>query len=366
MDSSRQGIRYPCADAGGSLVWASQLAPESRPDAMSCVGCGAAVTLRAGARRRPHFAHRPGMPGCTGSETVLHATAIRLLREVLEARMGASRPYKIASHCPRCAAFRDGDLARWRGGSVHVDRVLTNGFRPDVVVLDAGDKPRFVIEVIVTHEPDHHALDIYARRGLPVVCVWPTWENLELISDGLPAEHCRTLPRPQHGFHATINPPCAHPRHSIPGEVGCPQCAAPARRLGFEVAHIRCYKCPESVAVLDVVDHSRADLSVLAASDPALEGIRGPALTSGVVLSRDFSNTVHREYLMHHCGGCGAKAGDNFAYGSETTRVSTREPMRFWLRCSGGHWCFERERTWPPGEALRLDGIKGPRWGRRC
>ena len=47
-----------------------------------CPACGETVRLRAGAIRRPHFAHRPSEQ-CS-KETILHQTAKRLIQQVVQ------------------------------------------------------------------------------------------------------------------------------------------------------------------------------------------------------------------------------------------------------------------------------------------
>lgn len=72
-------VRYPVADQAGELAWATGLAvADTRPSGLACVGCGEPVGLRAGAKNRPHFAHAADA-ACSGGETTLHETTIRVL-----------------------------------------------------------------------------------------------------------------------------------------------------------------------------------------------------------------------------------------------------------------------------------------------
>lgn len=216
------GISHPVALVGGKVAWAEQLAAAGeRPSDAVCAGCGERVVLRAGKTNRPHFAHKSGV-GCTAVETALHAVTIQILRERIEEGMSGGRPFPLGVRCDDRAAHRIGNLARHAGGSVHVDRVLDEGIRPDLVIRSASGKPVFVVEVIVTHAPEEPASALYRRLGLPAVLIWPTWEFVAELRDGLPVRFNR---RSGTGRYELVGLTCSFPRH--PADLGkCGDCGA--------------------------------------------------------------------------------------------------------------------------------------------
>lgn len=364
------GIKYPCAELDGELVWAADLKEQGeRPAGLTCVGCNAAVGLRAGKQVRPHFAHRSRADACSAGETVLHSTAVRVMAAAIRSAMSGHRQYPILVRCTRCDTERPGDLARWAGGSVAVDRVFRDGVRPDLLILDGSNQPRFVVEVIVSHAPEEQSLSVYRSAGLPVITVWPTWETIIRLRDGLGADDYRRIEwlrsaYREVGIYSIVDPPCNHPRHSHEGLVSCQTCDNSARLMGIELAQVTCWKCHRLVPVLDVVDHSGSSLRSFAASDASVVGLGQISRSLGVDLRMDHSRTASTDYLMHHCRHCGAKQGDFFCYGSEAPTVSPGAPIRYFTACPDGHWIKTGERSWdgwPPQR--RVPKATGDLWG---
>ena len=146
-------LSYPLAELDGETVWAADLATNAeRPTGLTCIGCRGAMSLRAGERRRAHFAHRSGAT-CVAGETALHALAIRALADGLVRQSLRGDPYPMAIMCDDCDAGRMADLAREPGLSVDVNRAVSPEARPDLLVRSSSGEPLFVIEVIVTHAP---------------------------------------------------------------------------------------------------------------------------------------------------------------------------------------------------------------------
>lgn len=352
-------VKVPVADLDGSLVWAPDAAEaQERPTAMTCVGCGGPVVLRAGARNRPHFAHKADA-ACGAGETALHRTAIRVLAEVIGAAACAGRPFPLGVCCGRCQASRTGDLARHRGCTIVCDKVLADGFRPDLLIASPADRPRTVIEVVVTHPPDDGAMAVYARLGLPVVLVWPTWETLHLLRTGLDAGHRRTKTNPD-GLYDVVNYPCPFPRHVEDlGPAACPKCPAPALRATVEVARSTCYRCKRTVGILDIVDHSGEALRVIAAGCEDLVGTAEATKHLPVKLRSANSQAAGGRYLAHHCPN-GHLQGDNFVYDSEG-ELDLDSPVRHVIVCEAGHWTKAADpKRWPSGtKATRIRPVVG-------
>jgi hypothetical protein len=135
--------------------------PKQDRNLARCPACLAPVTLRDGARRVPHAAHRPGTgEGCpaTVGESALHLnTKIALGHELQamadRARDGSKLPsLEIALSC---LADADCPVPTWRRWSVTWDHVeiecRVGEHRPDIVLSLAGQTVG-AIEVLVTHE----------------------------------------------------------------------------------------------------------------------------------------------------------------------------------------------------------------------
>lgn len=179
------GVAYPVATDGARLVWARDLAAANeRPPGLRCVSCAGRFVLRVGSRR-PHFAHH-GASTCA-RETALHVTTIAALREALEHGMRDATPVPVRLWCEVCREARIGNLAKHTGGSVDVNKALSEA-RPDLLVRDAQGRARFVVEVIVTHEPEPAAMAVFERARLPVVRLWPMWDVIEDLRGGLVGE----------------------------------------------------------------------------------------------------------------------------------------------------------------------------------
>lgn len=339
-----RSVQYPVADRAGELVWADQLAVAGqRPEDLACVSCAAPVRLRAGERNRPHFAHHH-TDACTAPETVLHATTMRVLRDGILAASAAGDRYSLDVSCERCGIEAEGNLARHTDCTIDMDKAFVDGIRPDLLIRGGADNaPRYVIEVVVTHAPEPAALVAYAKHGLPVVIVWPTWETLPQIRDGLTAPHRRHSGR---GIFDVIDA-CRSSRHHEPGTPPCAQCTRPSRAVSVEIAAIECYRCHRNVRVLDIVNCSNQFLRTIAAICPDLRNVKPIAADRNVALSWSRSQTAGGSYLMHHCA-CGAKQGDNFLYASGA-KTDTTEPGWAWHVCERGHWNLDRRIAWLAG-----------------
>ena len=153
----RDEFRPPTGEGDGFEVGLEELeVTGQRPSDLSCIGCDEPVLLRSGDKNRPHFAHRAGS-GCSAGESALHRAAILVLSEGIVGAAQAGREFPMPISCSFCDVNRQGNLARDRGLMVTVDRQLSNGIRPDLLIASDEGKPRYIIEVVVTHAPEEAA-----------------------------------------------------------------------------------------------------------------------------------------------------------------------------------------------------------------
>lgn len=118
-----------------------------------CPGCGAALVLRRGRLRRPHFAHRSG-EGCP-TETTLHRAAKHLLGQIIEdwKKRGGPRPC-VSRPCPTYSC--EGGIVQDLPDDVthaQCEVRLEQGLIADVVLF-RGAVPSAAIEILVTHRVD--------------------------------------------------------------------------------------------------------------------------------------------------------------------------------------------------------------------
>lgn len=353
----RAGIRYPVAQRHGELVWADRLADAGeRVDDLECLACGDAVRLRAGASRRPHFAHLPGVV-CTGGETVLHATTVRVLAAEIAAAAAEGRPFVVALACDSCNASREADLARDKNSRIDVDSVLFDRVRPDLTARAEDGTPRYVLEVVVTHPPEPEVLALYKRLHLPAVMVWPTWETLPSIRRGLHAA-LRLGTDTRAGGFAVLDR-CRFPRHRAATPEPCASCGGETRQLNVEAATTRCWSrsCGRPVVFVDVYDPTTEPWTVVAAGARDLLGIEQVARDRGAHLAMHYSKSVEKKYRMFICS-CGAPLGDYFLYAEGEGEPAPDEAVWRMRVCAEGHWERAGDGSWQrDAQFTRVSGV---------
>ena len=303
-------VLYPVAhDTQGSVVWADQLAGLKRERrSLSCVGCGSPVVFRSGSRR-PHFAHKAASSGCDG-ETALHRLTKTLVAERLE---DATTAYPLRWRCS-CGAPMERDLNQHRPLQVLTEQA--HGPRVPDLQVQRGGRTRYVIEVVVEHEPEPEALHYYDSQRIAVVVVRPTWDTVGLLREALdlpaPADKRGRATGLRSGVEVLHAPSCGSASHPSAGATPCPRCAAERSVLALSVSvgQLSCRRCEADVPVLDVLDEGGFRLG--AASTFA--GIQSAAARLRVSMGRRYSKTREEEYVAHLCPRCGLFQGDFFVY----------------------------------------------------
>ena len=364
MVNHNAGLKVPVADHGGELLWVHEAAAMDKvPGDLTCVGCAQPLTWRNGECNRPHFAHRGSGGG--GGETALHKMAIEVLSRSIAAAATKGDPYPIDLPCTRCRVTRTGNLTKHRDLTIEHDRVLADGIRPDILIRSGDGAPRFVIEVIVSHAPEPGAKALYRRMGLPLISVWPGWETLEVLRDGLRAAHSAAYARApladSGALYDVDGHRCRSPHHfDSDATPTCPTCrTAATRRVAVEIAASKCYRCGTPTAILDLVENAPLQLRRIAASCPDLIGVERIASRHGIELRDGYSATAGGTYLAHHCRN-GHLQGDNFIYDTEGA-LDRRRPVQHMTVCENGHWVDDGPpRPWPPDVvAERVDRVVG-------
>lgn len=186
-------IQYPVAlDSRGRLRWAEE---RDKGERYTCLGCGAPMVLRAGAVRRPHFAHQGQYPAC-GGETVLHRIARRILAD-------PARPAWALWACPECG-FLNGRSLR---GLEAREEAPMGPWRVDLLFRwGTNGPPAAAVEIVVTHSPSEEKIRDLIGRGIPVWVIRADWASL-------PGWRKRVW------IHQAFGELCAGPWHPIPEDV---------------------------------------------------------------------------------------------------------------------------------------------------
>jgi len=143
-------FRVPLGVAEHGDLIRPEVAVKGEP--FACPGCGDPLTFRAGEVRARHFAHRA--TGICTSETVLHATAKRLVAESVDLwRAGRRETPVTVRRCATCNRSFNRPIPESVTHAV-VERQLASGRVVDVALLGADDIVVGAVEVFVAHAVD--------------------------------------------------------------------------------------------------------------------------------------------------------------------------------------------------------------------
>jgi hypothetical protein len=323
-------LQYPYALNEVDDIISTGEAPRGR--GYRCIACGRPMQLRRGGQRRAHFAHIAEAHNCS-PETVLHQLAKDAIKQGIEAALMEQRAYPFEWDCPICMARNQGDLAI-TPRTICVEETI-NGIRPDLLAVGPSGNHLVAIEVVVTHDPETTALQIYRQLDLPVVLVEPTWETIGGLKEGLTNVTVKVY-----------NGPCRSPGHPPPSQppLRCPRCQQGMQQVKLEVwSGYQCYHCKRPVPVLDIPER--------ALWDDGYAGLVGPARNLGVRLGSRYSQTAGQRYLMHLCPHCGAKQGDFYIHAERYAEwmPDPDHPVRigyYWWCEACDQWLKQEIREW--------------------
>ncbi len=277
-------------DADGTWYRAQQ-APKG--GSLFCPVCLQPVVLKRGTQRVWHAAHAPGVRCLApSSETYLHQLAKRMIaRHIAEWRAGLRAPPIIRYRCAMC------DRHGWQPLDPQIDRALIEYRLPDGSIADvalcAGDEPRLVVEVRVTHP-------VPAEKAARLAVPWIEVDG-QVFSDGMPhywdvlagtvvsqsCDHCRSEIR---DFYATARRIAQQWNLTLP--------KGPPYRYG--ITH--CWKCQHTILVV-AWPRQAFYPTVLPAKDPITRMLR-----------YRYSHTAQCHYWANVCPHCHAMQGNWFLY----------------------------------------------------
>ena len=286
-------LKLPFALQNDQLVHISKVSNGRRPDCL-CPECKHPLIARKGRIKQHHFAHDPGSQ--CNLESALHWIGKTLIHDGIREALKDGRPITLIWQCTECCDIHEGNLLK-HAATVKLEPDLGPA-RPDVLLVDAQDKPIAAIEVVVAHPLEDTTRSFYREMGIAVVEVsLKTYE----ASDAL-----RDLAK----LNATAVSLCTRPKCS---------CGKPLSRKTLHVVSGPCYRCKKPMKI-SFVDREGYVYGPREFSKCEIE----IALKSGCLLKKRFSKTMRESYLANICEACGAFAGENYLYEfSELTNNTT-------------------------------------------
>lgn len=129
-----------------------------------CPGCGDKLTLRRGAVKKVHFAHRASE--VCNNETIIHNLAKRQIAQIInDYASGIGESPVIERKCEACYQVKEQKLPS-RQISAQLERKLLSGYIADVAVLGENNEFVAAIEVKVTHAVSEGK---HWQMGLPYI-----------------------------------------------------------------------------------------------------------------------------------------------------------------------------------------------------
>ena len=153
------------------------------------------MVARRGAVRLAHFAHKPPTETCGDPDRGLHEVAKALIVQGFTAALQADGEYRAGFDCEDCGQDVSANVAL-AGRTIAAERSVVEGTRSDVVI-DRGEKPPLIIEVVVSHDPEPATLDRYQQAGVPVFVVEVTWPTVDRLAQGVNADEVFGVPSKQ-------------------------------------------------------------------------------------------------------------------------------------------------------------------------
>ncbi len=275
-------VRVPYAEKDGRLVHVSTVDRGLKCNAV-CPVCKIAVVARKGEKIRHHFAHYPGA-NCS-TETVLHYIAKQFLYEKLISAIALKQLIQISWKCIACSHRHGLSLL----DNVHLVALEKNlpDCRPDITLLDANNNVRALIEVVVSHRPDHKVLKYCNQQQVPLLIFRiANAEALEAL--GL-----------YHGIDPTVVLYC--PREH------CSHCGAPLFEKHLFIIDNSCWRCgaPMKLAAMKI-NKTLYGITHFSTQDQQIAREKG-------VLFREYVNKKTRQReIAAACPNCGVFTSNRY------------------------------------------------------
>ena len=150
------------------------------------------MVARRGSQRVWHFAHKPPTDGCADPDRALHEVAKGLIVQGFAAALEGGGEYRAGFACEDCDKEVAANVAL-QGRSVATERTVVEGTRSDVVI-ERGEKPPLIVEVVVSHDLDPATSGRYQRAGVPVFVVNVAWATVGDLARAVHANEVLNVP----------------------------------------------------------------------------------------------------------------------------------------------------------------------------
>lgn len=150
------------------------------------------MVAKRGSQRAWHFAHKPPLRGCDDPDRALHETAKALIVQGFAEAQNQDAEYRVGFSCRDCGDDLSWNIARPET-HISAERTVVERTRSDVVV-DRGDKPPLIIEVVVTHDLEPATRLRYEDSELPVFVVNPAWDTVTGLAHAAIADVVMNVP----------------------------------------------------------------------------------------------------------------------------------------------------------------------------
>lgn len=305
-------LKIPYGEKGGRLVHVDDV-PKGLECNCVCPVCRGTLIARKGDINVHHFAHFQG-ESCDG-ETLLHQLGKRLLHDRISMAISRGEDIPFRWRCCECGDIHQGNLTEL-ASTVELEESL-GSIQPDVTVFDHYRRPRVLVEVVVTHEPEASVWEYaYQNKAYLVVFKVETEYDLECLDRDTPLTPTTSL-----------IPMCTRPR--------CNTCNRSLRRRFLYVFEKQCTNCTHLVQ------------QAIATTDVHLLPFYGPegfdsdeiafAKQAGVTLTMQPSDYFKFNYLANTCPECLRDSSRLYDYRGLLSQVYGKSPV------SEGAFCIHCE-----------------------
>lgn len=292
----RQDVYVPYGlDPSGRLVPPTEAAREV---AYCCPGCASPLILRAGAVKRPHFAH--DTQAACQPESLLHRTAKQLIAQVVSAwKAGAGPAPVVMRSCVRCRHRVPQQLPAYIDGAL-VEHVVDDRWRADVALV-RGQEVIGIVEILVTHQVGREkaeALTVPCAElaGAAVVQNPLVWVPLATTARKWTCPSCT-----ERAARALEEEKRAAQEREVRIQETARRLNQPVPGPPYTTGITTCWKCRHATLVYTWKGH--VEWCQHAPPEPRPR-----------TLSFEYSKVVRHKYWANTCGNCGRLQGDYFLY----------------------------------------------------
>ena len=180
-----KNIQYPLAYAvDEERIIVIREAPRQRGVRYQCLNCKEAMAdVVQVTWKVPHFRHIGTSISCE-PDRALHTYAIEAIRQGHATATANKGHYWLARHCG-CGRGTVGDMVDLVGWSCTKEKTLTPGTRSDLAFAKPETDKELAVEVVVDHAMEPPTEEAYAKAQIRVAVVYPDWDRLSHLVDGL-------------------------------------------------------------------------------------------------------------------------------------------------------------------------------------